>query len=305
MSELARAASISRTDLRARALACVELTKPRIAALVLVATATGFVLGVPAGAGLERALALVHTLLGTALVAAGANALNQLMEAEYDARMSRTCTRPLPSGRLGPLEVLTFGCVTGSVGIAYLFAYVEPLAALLAAATLTCYVLVYTPLKRLTPLSVFVGAVPGALPPVIGWAAASGAVGFEAVLLFLIVALWQLPHFASIAWLYRDDYARAGFPVLSVVDRDGARTDLHLVSHSIALLVASLLPALHGLRGPIYAGGAMLFGVAFLGCGVLFVSRKSRALARLHVLASVVYLPCLLGLMLVERVVIG
>lgn len=290
---------------RARLAAFVDLTKPRIAMLVLAATAVGYYLALPSHVDLSGLLLLLHTLLGTALVAAGANALNQLIEARHDARMQRTLSRPLPSRRLGRWEVAAFGTTTGIVGVTYLAWQTNILASLIALVTLISYVGIYTPLKRKSCLSVFVGAVPGALPPVIGWAAASQNLAFEAWLLFLIVFLWQLPHFAAIAWLYREDYARAGFPVLAVVDTEGTRTDLHMVTHSLGLIGASLLPTVYGLAGAAYAAGAMVLGVGFLACGVFFVLRKARHTARLHVLSSVVYLPLLLALLMIDKVQAG
>lgn len=286
----------------ARAGAVFELAKPRIALLVLIACAAGFYMGLPAGVGRgEWGLLLCYTLLGTALVAAGANALNQWLEADFDLRMQRTAGRPIPSGRLTAPEVLTFGAASAVAGCVLLGLIVNVPAALLAGATFGSYVFLYTPLKRRTALCVFVGAVPGALPPVIGWAAASGTLSVEAWLLFAIVFFWQLPHFVAIAWLYRDDYRRGGFPMLPVVDRDGTRTNLHMMTHSLALLVASLLPVYRGFAGPTYGVGALLLGVAFLACGVLFVIRRTSDVARFHLLASIVYLPALCALLALDK----
>ena len=171
----------------------------------------------------------------------------------------------------------------------------------LAAVTFLSYVFVYTPLKRTTSMCVLVGAIPGALPPVIGWAAATGGVSLGGWLLFAIVYFWQLPHFAAIAWKYREDYARAGYPMLSVIDPDGTRTNLHVVTHTVALIVASLLPALYGVSGVVYGAGAVLLGIAFLVCGIRFLANKTRESARWHVLASIVYLPVLLTLLLLDK----
>ena len=290
--------------IRTRLAAFVELTKPRISALVLVATAVGFLMALPADAGFSGVTLLFHTLLGTALVAGGANALNQCLEAEHDGRMARTEGRPIPSGRLSPAEVSTFGLVSAAIGLIYLAFLVNATASLIAAITLLTYVLVYTPLKRLTALCVFAGAVPGALPPVIGWVAGAGGLAAPAWLLFAIMFFWQLPHFAAIAWLYREDYARAGYPMLPVVDRDGLRTALHLLTHSVGLLAATLVPTAYGLTGTLYTIGAMLLGLSFLVHGVFFLLRKTERNARRHVVASVVFLPALLTLMVVDKVLL-
>ncbi len=279
-----------------------ELTKLRVSSLVLVATAVGFMAGWDGGWSAGVLLRLCNTILGTALVAVAANALNQLFEIEHDRKMERTAGRPLPTGRLTSQEVVAFSVTAVVVGVAYLGVAVNEVAACLAAMTFLSYVFVYTPLKRTTSMCVLVGAVPGALPPVIGWAGATGRIGFEAWLLFAIVFFWQLPHFAAIAWQYRDDYARAGYPMLAVVDKDGTRTSLHVVTHSVALIIASLLPALYGVSGVVYGLGAVALGMAFLACGVWFVVNKSSASARVHVIASIVYLPLLLALLLIDKV---
>ena len=284
----------------ARATAFLELFNPRIAALVLVATAVGFYLAVPAGAGMG--FALVHTLLGTALVAAGANAFNQFLESEFDARMPRTAGRPLPSGRLNAGEVLWFAVAVSTAGVGYLALFANPLAAAVAAFTLLSYAFVYTPLKRRTSMCVFVGAIPGALPPVIGWAGATGTLAYETWLLFAIVFFWQLPHFMAIAWLYREDYRLGGYPMIPVIDADGTRTDLHMITHSVGLLAASVLPTLSGVAGVVYATGALVLGTAFLACGVLFVIRKTTEVARFHLVASITYLPLLCALLMIDKV---
>ena len=227
--------------------------------------------------------------------------MNQFLEAEFDGQMLRTQDRPLPSGRLSRAEALAFGVAIAATGLLYLALQVNALCSLLGGLTLASYVFVYTPMKRRTPLCVYIGAVPGALPPVIGWAAGGGSLSMEAWLLFAILFFWQLPHFAAIAWQYRDDYARGGYPMLSVMDRDGLRTSLHVITHSVGLLVMSVLPVVAGLNGAVYGVGAMMLGVAFLACGVVFVARKTPQVARLHVLASVTYLPLLFGLMMIDR----
>jgi len=285
--------------------AYLELTKARIIGLVIVVVAVGFFLSLRTQADWAALTLLFHTLLGTGLVAGGANALNQYLEVEYDGQMVRTQDRPLPSGRLSRAEALAFGAGIAGAGLVYLALQVNLLSASLTALTLASYVFVYTPMKRYTPLCVYVGAVPGALPPVIGWAAGSGSVTMEAWLLFAILFFWQLPHFAAIAWQYRDDYARAGYPMLSVVDHDGLRTSFHVVTHSVGLLTMSVLPVLAGRQGAVYGIGAGVLGVGFLACGVLFIIRKSAATARFHVLASVTYLPLLFALMMVDRSPLG
>lgn len=285
----------------ARVASFVELTKPRIAVLVLVATLMGFCLAVAAGVGPTSTGVLVHVLIGTALAAGGANAVNQYVEAEHDARMVRTRNRPIPSGRLSSEQVLFFGVAGVVIGTVYITVTATLLAGFLTATSFLIYIFAYTPLKRVTPTCVFVGAVPGALPPVIGWAAATGTVSLEAWLLFGIVFFWQLPHFAAIAWLYREDYARAGFVVLPAVDAGGIWTDLHIVTHTVTLLVVSFLPVVYGLAGPLYAVGAMALGLGFLGSGALFVARKTALRARVQVIASVIYLPCLLSAMVIDK----
>ncbi len=284
----------------ARAAAFAELAKLRIVGLVAIVTAVGFCLGASqAGLPVDGTL-LFHTLLGAGLVGAAANTLNQYLEQDYDALMKRTQDRPLPAGRLTGVEAVMFGATLAVLGTGYLAVQVNPLCSALAGITLLSYVLVYTPMKRRTPLCVYIGAVPGALPPLIGWSAGTGAIDRNAWVLFAILFLWQLPHFAAIAWQYREDYARAGFPMLSVLDSDGQRTNMHVVTHTVALVAVTLLPLPAGLSGAAYAVGAMVLGSAFLASGVLFLSRKTTAWARFHVLASVVYLPLLLGLMMID-----
>jgi len=281
--------------------AFLDLMKPRVSSLVLVATGVGFCAGWTGAWSLSFLALVFNTILGTALVAAASNALNQLLEVEHDRKMVRTQGRPLVTGRLGTLEVVTFGVTGAVVGVAYLALTVNATAAGLAAVTFLSYVFVYTPLKRTTSMCVLVGAIPGALPPLIGWAGANGGVSLGGWLLFAIVYFWQLPHFAAIAWQYRDDYARAGYPMLSVIDPGGTRTDLHVITHTLTLIVASLLPTLYGVSGVVYGVGAALLGVAFLASGILFIANKTPESARGHVLASIVYLPVLLTLLLVDK----
>lgn len=300
MSDVVDLQSRSASAARAIVSPYLELAKPRIVVLVLIATCVGYHLALPAGITVASMVTLLHTLIGTFLVAAGANALNQCIERVHDAKMDRTANRPIPSGRLTLGRACAFGALAGGSGLTYLLVATTPAAALVAGATLVSYVAAYTPLKRVTTMSLFVGAVPGALPPVIGWAAASGGVSLQCVLIFVIMFFWQLPHFLSIAWLYREDYARAGFVVVPVVDREGTRTDLEMVTHSVALLFASLLPVLFLFHGAVYAFGAAVLGLAFLTCGIIFVLKKTATTARMHLLASLVYLPALLALMLID-----
>lgn len=296
------------------AAACWELSKPGIVGLVLVTAGAGYLLGAAggeatggAGAGEGLTLApmrLIWTLLGSALAAAGTNGFNQWLEREADARMRRTRSRPLPSGRLSPTAGLAFALVTAAAGVATLAWRVNPLTAALAAATFLSYGFLYTPLKRVTPLSLFVGSVPGALPILGGWAAATGQVGPASAALFLILFLWQLPHFLGIGWLCREDYVEGGFRVLSVVDRSGRRTGRQAVASLAALLPASLVPPLLGVGGPTYAVGAGILGLAFLAAGYPMLEGADRPRARRLFLASLIYLPALLGLLVTDVVVL-
>jgi protoheme IX farnesyltransferase len=228
-------------------------------------------------------------------------ALNQYLERDVDALMVRTRLRPLPDGRLQPLEALLFGGSVTAAGVGYVAVTVGPPAALVTGATATLYLFAYTPLKVRTAFCMIVGAVPGALPPVAGWVAARGELGPGAWILFGILFLWQLPHTLAIARLYRDDYARAGVRVLPVVDEDGGSTDRHIVLGCLALLAVGLLPTLSGLAGAVYFVGALLLGLVFLACGVLQALAPSAAAARRVLLASLLYLPALLALLALDR----
>jgi len=293
--EVVRAGDLPAVPTRAADFA--ELTKPRITSLVLVTAAVGYAVGT---LGTFSILRFVLFMAGTALLCAGASALNQFAERDTDARMVRTSRRPLPAGRLRPDEALSFGLVLSAAGLAML-AFVNPLTLLLGAASLASYVLAYTPLKRVTSLSTVVGAVPGALPPLMGWAAARESLGPAGWGLFAILFLWQLPHFLAIGWLYRDDYARGGFPMLTVTDRDGSSTGRQAVLYATALLPVTLAAGLLAAAGKGYLWGALLLGVAFLGCAMLFAWDRSTAAARRLFFASVLYLPLLLGLMVFDR----
>ena len=277
----------------------VELTKLRIAVLVLFTVAAGAML---AAGGAVHMPVLLHTLLGTGLVAAGASALNQLLERNTDARMRRTENRPLPAGRLHPLEVLVFGIALGFTGVLYLAITLQrPWAALLAAVSFVSYVFIYTPLKRRTPLNTLVGAIPGAMPPLIGWAAVRGRLDPEALALFFILFLWQVPHFLAIAWIYRDDYARARLRMLPVLDHDGSRTSRQMLTYCLALIPASLAPVMFG-AGIIYLGGSIVLGAFFLVRALGFARSHSIVQARRVLRGSLVYLPALFALMVFDGV---
>jgi heme o synthase len=275
----------------------VELTKPRITAMVIATTLVGFYLG---SEGPLRLFLLFHTLLGTALVASGASTLNMVLEFEADSRMRRTESRPIPSGRLTTTQSLSFGAVVSIVGVLYLLFFVNPLTSLLAALTEGLYLFAYTPLKRVTSLCTIVGAVPGAIPPMMGWTAAQNNLSFPAWWLFAILFLWQLPHFLAIAWLYREDYARGGFPMLPVLDPEGVKTSSQIILETVALTVVSLVPSFLGFLGKGYFWGALVLGSIFLTMGIRLALTKSSTSARQLLLTSVVYLPLLLGLMVIS-----
>jgi protoheme IX farnesyltransferase len=277
----------------------VALTKPRIAVLVLFTVGAGVLL---ASAPEVPFAILVHAVVGTALVASGASALNQWLERHTDRRMRRTRGRPLPAGRLQPAEVLAFGLVLGVAGTAYLLLLLPmPTAGLLAVFTFVAYVGIYTPLKSRTTLNTLVGAVPGAMPPVIGWCAVRGDVTAESLTLFVILFLWQVPHFLAIAWMYRDEYARAGLCMLTVVDPEGRATARQMVLYCLALMSASLGPVLLHSAGVVYLVGAVVLGGCFLGSAVRFGSSRTVGNARRVLRLSLVYLPGLLLLLIVDR----
>ena len=277
-----------------------ELTKPRVTALILMSTLVGFYLGSPAEIDF---LLMFHTLLGTALVAGGTAALNQFWEREPDGKMLRTKDRPLPSGRMEPWKALSFGLILSTAGILYLIAVVSSLTALLAGLTLATYLFLYTPLKKRTPLCTLVGAFPGAIPPLIGWVAASGDFTLGAGILYLILFLWQFPHFLAIAWLYREDYARAGIVMLPVVEPDGKATGRQILVYCAMLLPASLLPSLVGEMGWIYFGGAFALSAIFLHYGIRSATARTKVQARRLLQASVVYLPLVYGLMMIDKTI--
>jgi protoheme IX farnesyltransferase len=287
-----------RTGLAERALVWLALTKPRLNLLVLATTIAGLYLAAPGRVG---AALLLHTLVGTALVAGGAAALNQVWEHETDSRMRRTRGRPVPTGRIGIRQGAWFGVVLAAVGLAELAVWTTPMAAVVAGATLASYVLVYTPLKTRTSLATLVGAVPGALPPLIGWAAATGEITLPALVLFGIVFCWQMPHFLALAWMYRDDYRSARIPLLPVAEPDGRRTGRQALVYAAALWPVSLMPAAVGLAGVPYSAVATLLGGAFIALSATFARERSTASARRLFLASILYLPLLLGALVADR----
>jgi protoheme IX farnesyltransferase len=276
-----------------------ELFKARLTFLVLLTTLVGFYIGT---IGPVDYLLMLHTVLGTALVAAGASALNQYWERDLDARMRRTQDRPLPSGRMQAQSVLLIGCACSLVGLTYLAIAVNVLTSTIGACSLLTYVFVYTPLKRVTWLNTVVGAIPGGLPPLMGWTAARGHLHADAWALFGILALWQLPHFMAIAWMYRDEYARAGFKMLPVIDPEGYRTGSQAVSHTLALVPVSLCPSMVNLTGHWYFLGALILGVIFLWSAVQFSRHLTVSKARQLFYVSILYLPLLLGLMVLDKV---
>lgn len=284
---------------RRRAVDFLELTKPRIVTMILVTTLVGFYLGSQSEPDYP---CLLCTLIGTALAGGGTLALNQLLEREADAKMYRTSLRPLPDGRLQPFDALVFGTLITVGGLVYLTLAVNPLSALVTAVIVLSYLFAYTPLKKKTSLCSIVGAIPGALPPVIGWSAARETLSLEAWVLFAIVFLWQMPHSLAIGWLYRDDFARAGFRLLPVIDPDGKSTGRQIVSNCLALLAVGLLPTLIGFTGAIYFFSALVLGSVFLWYGVSLALSCSQAAARRLLFASLVYLPVLLAVMAFDKV---
>jgi heme o synthase len=276
----------------------VALTKPRITILILICTAVGYWFG--CGHSL-RLWTLVHALLGTALLASGTSALNQWYEVESDAKMRRTRTRPIPAGRISRSHALVFGLMLSVAGFAELWCGTNRLAAALGLFTLLSYLLVYTPLKQRSPICTPVGAIPGAMPPLIGYAAARGSIDTAALALFLILFVWQFPHFDAIAWIYREDYARGGIRMLPVIEPDGEATARRVLVCSLLLIPVSLLPSFLGMTGRLYAAAAIAIGVVLLYFGAQLGRERSLARARGLMLASVLYLPALLGVMVLDR----
>ena len=282
---------------REKIAAYVELTKPRITFLIVLTAAAGFCLG---ARGPLSYVALVHALVGIALLSSGIATLNQFMERDLDALMRRTASRPLPTGKLTALEALVFGISLTVVSEIYLLLLVNPLTAMLGLTVVAGYLFFYTPLKTRTTLSTVVGAFPGAMPPLMGWTAARAELGTGAWVLFAILFLWQFPHFLAIAWMYREDYKRAGILMLPVVEPDGRLTAQQIVVFTLMLLPVSLLPTAIGISGTVYFVGALLLGLGFLYSSISAAFSKSRQQARRLLLASVIYLPLLFALMVIN-----
>ena len=275
------------------------LTKPRLNALVVATSAAGYYLG--ASAGIDLA-AMLGAVAGTALVAGGAAALNQLYERDTDALMIRTRMRPLPDGRVHPFEARVFGTALAAAGLGLLALRTNIFATSLAALTLAVYLAVYTPMKRRSPVSTLVGAIPGALPPLIGWASSHGSISLGGAALFFIVFLWQIPHFMAIAWLYRDDYRRAGFPMLPVIDPTGRRAGRQALTYADGLLPVSLVPTLAGVAGMTYLAAALVLGLALLWLSATFARSRTDRAARVLFVASLVYLPLIWIVMILDKV---
>jgi protoheme IX farnesyltransferase len=292
-------AQTTQLTLASRAGAYLTLTKPDVSLLVLMTTGAGFYMG---ARGPVDWLRLAHTVFGTMLIAAGTAALNHYIERDSDRYMRRTAARPLPSGVLKPNEALLFGVGLAIAGAADLWLAGGALASALGILTCLSYLLAYTPLKKRTVWATFVGAFPGAVPPMIGWAAATGSLDRGAWVLFAILFLWQFPHFHAIAWMYRDDYSRAGILMLPVVDRDGSRTFRQIILTSIALIGISLLPSLLGLTGALYFFGALAVSTGLLQVCLWAASTKSNARAKWLMHATVLHIPVLLGLMMYDKV---
>jgi heme o synthase len=276
----------------------LELTKPRITVLILICTAVGYFFGSPNSFQLA---VFVYVLLGTALMASGTAALNQWYEADSDAKMRRTSKRPIPAGRIKRIDGLLFGVVLSLAGFADLWFGTNALTAALGLFTVATYIFLYTPLKRRSAVCTTVGALPGAMPPLIGYAAASGRLDAWAFALFLILFVWQFPHFYAIAWMYRDDYARGGIRMLPVIDPDGESTARRIVACSILLIPISLVPRLLGMTGSIYAAAAVAAGMGLLYIGVRLGRERTFTRARHVLLASVLYLPIVLAVMVIDR----
>jgi protoheme IX farnesyltransferase len=276
-----------------------DLVKARLTTLVVLTTLVGFYAG---STGKLDWVMMFHAVLGTALVACGAAALNQLLERNLDAKMARTEDRPLPSKRMQPNTVLLIGAALSSSGLLYLAFAVNALTSLLGCITLVSYLFVYTPLKRVTTLNTAVGAIPGAIPPLMGWTAATGEISAPGWALFAILFFWQLPHFLAIAWMYREDYAKAGFAMLPVVDPQGKRTGASAISHTLGLLPVSLSPVVFKMAGSLYAAGALILGVVFLWYAIQFARELNMQRARQLFFVSIIYLPLLLTLLVIDKI---
>jgi len=280
----------------------MDLAKARLSALVVITTLVGFLLG--SGASIEWAT-LLWTVIGTSLAAASANALNQVIEIERDRLMHRTRTRPLPAGRISPMHAAIVAVLAGGWGVTLLAAFVNPLTAGLALLTILLYLLAYTPLKTRTTLNTLVGGVVGAIPPMMGWAAATGRIDTGAWVLFAVLFAWQIPHFLALAWMYRDDYERGGYRMLPIIDPSGVITCRAIVMWCLAMLPITLAATLVGVTGMLYAAGAVVLGIWLLKLGVDLQRQRTDAQARRLFIASVLYLPLLMGLMLLDRGPLG
>jgi protoheme IX farnesyltransferase len=285
----------------------IELTKPRITWLILMSTGIGYFYGLPAAANWWEflksipLLSLLHTVIGTGLIASGTAALNQWYERDADRKMRRTAMRPLPTGKMSARNAMLFGIALSIVGFLELWLGVNLLSASIGGFTLGSYLFIYTPMKQRTWWSTTVGALPGAMPPMIGFAAAAGTITPESWVLFAILFLWQFPHFYAIAWMYKDDYARAGIRMLPVVEPDGRSTARQIVLYGLALIPVSLAPSLLGMTGRLYLAGALLLGLWFLYSGVRVAMDRTALRARAVLIVSVLYLPLIYGLMLIDR----
>ncbi len=280
--------------------AYLELTKPRITVFILMSAAIGFLCGAHAGSHWNL-WTVLHAMIGTALIASGTATLNQWYERSADAKMRRTQARPIPSGRVTPARALCFGIALAAIGFFELSLGANRLTGMLGLFTMVSYLCVYTPLKRVSPVSTTIGAIPGAMPPLIGYAAAAGTLTAEAWVLYAILFLWQFPHFYAIAWMYREDYERAGIQMLPVVEPDGESTARRIWLFSLALIPISILPRFFGAEGNLYAIGATALGIVFLWAGVRASFERTRPRARQVLLASVVYLPLLYGLLVLDH----
>jgi protoheme IX farnesyltransferase len=283
---------------RARLAAYIELTKPRITFLIVLTSAAGFCLG---SRGSVDYVLFVHAMLGIALLSSGIGTLNQFLERDLDGLMRRTADRPLPSGKLLPFEALWFGVLLTATAEVYLALFVNALTAIIGLTVIAGYLFLYTPLKTRTTLSTVVGAFPGAVPPLIGWTAARGQIDVAAWVLFAILFLWQFPHFLAIAWMYREDYGRAGIRMLPVVEPDGRVTGQQIIAYALMLIPVSLLPTVLGISGRVYLFVALALGLMFLASSVRAALSKSNQHARQLLLASVLYLPLLFGVMVLDR----
>jgi heme o synthase len=297
-TDAAHATQSGPADMRSRAADYVALAKPRLNVLVVVTALAGYYMGL---IGDVDILLLAHMVIGTALVASGSSVYNQLIEIEADGMMRRTRARPLPSGRLTPRAARVFATVLSTIGIVELALGVNPLSAAIALLTLLTYTVFYTPLKKRSSLATVVGGVPGALPPMIGWAAARNSLSIEAWILFGIVFLWQMPHFLAIAWMYREDYRRAGFPLLPVIEPDGASTGRQALIYAAALLPLSLAPTAVRMTGRTYLVAAAALGLAFVWLSARFAWQRSTPTAKRLFFGSIIYLPLLWILMVLDR----